>query len=202
MIKAVLFDMDGVLNMYHDVFSEVYAKRENLDPESIREFFKQYWAEVLVDNIDLKVLLKEHADTWNLKADPQTLLDDWFKTEDEPNKPLLDVVKDLRSAGIHCYVATNNEQYRVSYIRHNTFKDQVDGIFASAELKSVKPSPEFFHKIIGHLQLDPSEIAFFDDTPGHVEAAKRLGIKAYLYESPEQVKQVLGGSRQTNKASS
>ncbi len=191
MFKAALFDMDGVLNQYPDMFSRVYAEREGIDPKPIERFFKLHWQDVLEGNLDLKQLLVEHSDAWHLKGNPQQLLDDWFMTEDAMNKDLLEVVQELRRRGIKCYLATNNEPYRVLYARDHMFKDKLDGIFSSSNLGVMKPDRNFFERALKRLNLQPAEVAFFDDNPGHVEVAKSLGMAAYVYESPEQVRQIV-----------
>ena len=60
MFKAALFDMDGVLNMFPDMFSRVYAEKMGLDPKPIEKFFRNEWERVLTGEADLKLLLKQH----------------------------------------------------------------------------------------------------------------------------------------------
>jgi FMN phosphatase YigB (HAD superfamily) len=44
-----------------------------------------------------------------------------------------------------------------------------------------KPDPRIFRLACEALGVAPAELVFFDDIPGHVEAARQLGIQALLF---------------------
>lgn len=193
MIKVVLLDADGVVNMSPVLFSRAYAERKGLDPHSIEPFFKTEFEHALTGKRDIKDLITENNHLWQWEGDPQKLLDLWLTEEDHPNDELLPVIKTLRERGIPVYLATNQEKYRAAYFRDKMFKDVFDDIFSSSDLGFAKPAQEFFaacYELIN--QTNPgtkkAEVAFFDDSVRHVEGAKKFGFKAYLFEGPEQVR--------------
>jgi HAD superfamily hydrolase (TIGR01509 family) len=51
----------------------------------------------------------------------------------------------------------------------------------SFELKACKPSPKIYTGAANKAQVRPDEIFFVDDTPGHVEGARRAGFDAVPY---------------------
>jgi len=55
----------------------------------------------------------------------------------------------------------------------------MDSYYFSDELRLVKPDPEIFEHVIRDLDVPPGRIAFFDDTPVNVEAAREAGIVAF-----------------------
>jgi len=55
----------------------------------------------------------------------------------------------------------------------------MDRYYFSDELGQVKPDREIFEYVIHDLDVPPRRIAFFDDTPVNVEAAREVGITAF-----------------------
>jgi putative hydrolase of the HAD superfamily len=61
-----------------------------------------------------------------------------------------------------------------------------DRLFFSCELGIKKPNAPYYEAIETALGLRGDEIAFWDDSPSHVDAAKRRGWQAKIYTSPEE----------------
>jgi putative hydrolase of the HAD superfamily len=57
--------------------------------------------------------------------------------------------------------------------------------YFSDELGLVKPEREIFEHVIGDLKVAPERIAFFDDTPVNVEAAREVGMTAIRVDGVE-----------------
>lgn len=81
-----------------------------------------------------------------------------------------------------------------------------DGFILSHEVGSKKPALEIFQAAIDWASAPPERILFIDDTPGHVEAARRLGLRALHFTSALDLRRSLhdlhldqiGGSRNTD----
>lgn len=98
-------------------------------------------------------------------------------------------IRNLREKGIKCYVATNQEKYRVQYIQdYMKLKPEFDGFFASNEIGVCKPEEAFFQHILSRLNIHPGEVLFWDDTQVNVDTAKRLGMNAEFYRDFEDFK--------------
>lgn len=191
MIKAILFDADGVL-ITGDKFIN-HAQRElNISPEMTAAFFKGKFKECLVGKADLKVEIAPYLQKWGWTKSPDEFLTLWFDVEHHTNKPLLRAIENLRKTKILCYVATNQEKYRSVYIKdYMKIQPLFDGFFASNEIGFCKPDKDFFTFIIDRINIKPEEILFWDDTPAHVEGAKEIGINAELYSDFENFKMKL-----------
>ena len=59
--------------------------------------------------------------------------------------------------------------------------------FLSYRLKAFKPDVEIFKKVARILQLPPHEILYIDDLQENVAAAKSLGFRVILFESPRKL---------------
>jgi len=64
-------------------------------------------------------------------------------------------------------------------------------VFASYEMGRRKPEPAAFAHIAKKIGVAPSRILFFDDTLGHVEAARACGLQAVHVTSDDTVKETL-----------
>lgn len=197
-IKAVLFDADGVLTVPEEVFSLVYSKSHGLDTEPFEIFFKTEWQKIVTGKKDLKQSISENPALWQWNGTPESLLEYWFKAEDVRNEELLNLIPKIRTKGLHCYLATDQEYYRGEYMKQVMFKDLFDGFFISADLGVVKKDPKFFELIVKELKnVDPTiqagNILFFDDSQSKVDSAKSVGLVAHLYTGTQQVKSLLLG---------
>lgn len=193
--RAVLFDADGVLILAPQLFSRVFAAERGLDPLTLEPFFAQDFKRALRGEADLKELLST-SPLWNLEGDPQDLIDRWFASENHPNHELISLIRQLRAGGTPVYLATNQERYRADYFRHVMFPGLFDELFISCELGCTKSGDEYWRILLGRLGqrlpgVKPSELIYFDDSQSHIDPARRAGISAHLYRSPEQVRHLL-----------
>ncbi len=61
----------------------------------------------------------------------------------------------------------------------------------SFEVGWKKPDPRIFQKAIEWASVEPNKILFIDDTEGHVEAARSLGIQGIRFVSAESLRRDL-----------
>jgi FMN phosphatase YigB (HAD superfamily) len=50
-----------------------------------------------------------------------------------------------------------------------------------------KPDAEIFEQVLQENNLDPAETLFIDDSPQHLETAKKLGFQTYLMTAPDTI---------------
>jgi putative hydrolase of the HAD superfamily len=67
--------------------------------------------------------------------------------------------------------------------------------FFSCRLRATKPNPEAYLQVLAALQVPPAEVVFVDDRPPNIEAARKLGIEAHLFDGPELLRELASGSR-------
>jgi putative hydrolase of the HAD superfamily len=183
MIKAVLFDADGViLKKYKEYFSERFAREYGAPIEEIRLFFKGEFPECQRGSKDLKVEFEKYLPKWGWQKSVDEFLSYWFTNDVIADTEVLKEVAGIRARGLKCYLATDQEKYRAEYLT-TTLKlsDVFDDCFFSYDIRHLKSSPEYFKEILKRTGLRPEEIAYFDDDRKNVETAKTLGINAVFY---------------------
>lgn len=190
MIKAILFDLDGlIINGNKKLFSQSLSEQENIPMEKISEFFTNDFRECSFGRVDLKERLTPYLIKWGYKGTVEDLLKFWFESDSDINNEVLEIVKDLRSKNIKCYIATRQEKYRKEYIWNNLgLKNHFDGIFCTCDIGYDKWQVEYWDYILKVLKLKPEEIMFFCDSQKNVDSANSQNIKSYLYESAPLLK--------------
>ena len=119
-------------------------------------------------------------------------LNEWFTTGTLPDEEVLALVKTIRDSGMKCYLATDQEKHRADYMDTVLkFNQLFDGAFYSCNLGHQKSEQEYFIKITKELNLNPEEIAYWDDDQTNVQTAQSTGIKSYFYTDIEKFKKEL-----------
>ncbi len=67
--------------------------------------------------------------------------------------------------------------------------DLFEKLYNSHLVGKRKPDPEIFEQILQENSLNPAETLFIDDSPQHLEVAKKLGIQTYLMTEPDNIQQ-------------
>ncbi len=121
--------------------------------------------------------------------------------ESQTDPELLAIIETLKARHVPVYMATSQEKYRGRYLREVMFKDVFAEMFISSEIGFTKRDPRYWEQVLNRLDkmlpgVTPSEVLFFDDSPNHVYGATRAGIKAVLYQDPDQVRSELAADLQ------
>lgn len=133
--------------------------------------------------MDLKDVIEPYLSLWWWNASVDEYLHEWFSHENKPDALLIEYIQELRKKGFKCYVATNQEKYRLNYLRNTmNFWIFFDGVFCSAEIGIKKPEEWFYKFILEYLWVGGDEIVYFDDDEKNILSAEKLGIKSIHYK--------------------
>jgi putative hydrolase of the HAD superfamily len=194
MIKAILFDADGVVLKPRDKYftDRLRAQGIDLSKESEGQFFKNEYKKVVVGKADLKEEVSKYLAAWGWAGSVDELLHFWFSYEDKFDEEVLDFVDELRPKGVKCYLASDHSRYRADdFMRKGEIKDRFDGYFFSGYVGFTKEEPEFFEHVLNELKLNKDEVLFVDDDPENVEVAKNFGIRGVSYEGVESLRDII-----------
>ncbi|UBF25143.1 HAD-IA family hydrolase [Kovacikia minuta CCNUW1] len=190
-IRAFIFDADGVV-VHPWRFARYLEREHRITDAQTQEFFRGTFLNCLVGQADLKTELAPFLQKWGWRESVDTFLQRWLIEEDAVNIQLIGAIADLRNQGIRCYLATNQENYRASYMKQIMgFSRLFDGAFFSAEIGAIKPNLDFFEYVTAAIGQPPSSMLFWDDSEKNVQAARKHGWQAEQYTDFETFQMVL-----------
>lgn len=190
MIKAILFDVDGVVFKPRDKYFSQRLREDgsSVPEEKINSFFKNEYKKIVIGKADLREEVEKYLDDWNWNGSVEELLNYWFSYENKIDQEVVDLVQELREKGVKCYLASDHSKYRTDDFMNNVgLKKYFDGVFSSGYLGYTKEEKEFFAAVIKDLGLPKNEILFVDDDPENVRVAESVGINAVHFDNKKNL---------------
>lgn len=195
MIKNLIFDFGNVVIR----FDPNYMAYQVTDIEAERQLLaKTVFNPITFELTDrgyvpiekhIAMVLPEVPDYLREKA--VRLLTDWYMY-----LPIVDgmeqLLLDAKRVGYRLYLLSNinlhfgNNRDKVDVL--NLF----DGAVLSSDVHFIKPEPEIYEHLINKYDLNKQECLFIDDRKVNVEGAETVGIKGYLFENAEKLREYIG----------
>jgi 2-haloacid dehalogenase len=191
--KAVVFDLGGVLIhwdprlLYRKLLPTEEAVEEFLSTVCTREWNARQDAGRPLDEGISELVARF--------PDQAALIEAWRDGVDEMVLPIhdsIELLRELRERDIPLYILSNWGTDEFETIRGLfPFLEWFRGILISGSVGILKPDPRIFGHLAWEYGLDPPEVAFIDDHPANVEAARQLGFKSVLFSSPAGLREEL-----------
>ena len=179
MVKACLFDLDGVVFNTEPLYTLFWRNLDKRLRPNIDNFEHIIKGQTLVQIYD-KYFAGEEKKQEEITA---------FVNEYEQNMSFNyisgfeDFVKDVRSKGIKTAVVTssNLEKMQNVYNKHPEFKGYFDEILTSEDFEESKPSPDCYLKAAARFGVSPKECIVFEDSfnglrSGIASGARVIGL--------------------------
>lgn len=186
-IKAVVFDLDGVVIKAQKLFSEIYSEQYGIGLSELTKFFEGRFRKCTVGESDLKEELSPFLEKWGWDKTIDEFLNYWFKNQVGLDEDVLDVIKKLGENNIKCIVATNQEKYRAEYLFSELkIVELFEKVCLSCKIGAMKPDDSFYDFIISDLSsssISPGEVVYWDDKDSHVRAGNKNGWSSYLFDN-------------------
>ena len=192
MLKAVIFDMDGVLIdsecLYDRFISETLSSYGTEVPEvHLRSFYgvpsPETWEELIkcysppLTVAEALAMEREFVDTM------------MYRGEISPMPHVFTLIKNLKDSGMKVAVASCNYRYRVSKLIEQHDKDGlIDVSVCGDDVEICKPAPDIFILTSKLLDIPPENCLVIEDAETGVIAAKAAGMKTALYIDTDSVR--------------
>jgi len=85
------------------------------------------------------------------------------------------------------YLLSDTNEIHFGYVKQTVEVLRLfDQFIVSYEVGAMKPGPRIYQEVLRRSGLPAEACVFIDDRPGNVEGARRIGMRALQFTSPEQ----------------
>ncbi len=192
-LKILFFDIGGILlsNGWGHESRKVASEKFGLDYAEVNALHNFIFNVYEVGSITLD----EYLDTVIFNH-PRNFTREDFKTfvyEQSVELPALAWLKEWKKGCGFRIISINNEgkelnDYRVKKFNLHHF---FDAFVSSCEVKIRKPDPGIWQLAMGIAQVQPNQCVYFDDREMFVNAAEKLGIRAFQHVDLASTKKIL-----------
>lgn len=188
MIKAIIFDFGRVISAQkpHSLFKR-YEQELGLPAGQLNRvmFGNEAWQEVLVGHKSLDDYWLEIGPSLGLESpgEIQAFRERYFADE-AINAGVLELLHRLK--GHYKLAVLSNAPPRLTqWLQDWDILDLFDVVVCSGDVGLVKPDPAIFQLTLARLGVAPDQAIFIDDSPGHVAAARVLGLQGIHFTTAE-----------------
>ena len=170
MIKAIIFDMDGLMIDSERVTFECYQERlKDMNLTMDEEFYKTLFYDVYGNDFPIE----------NVIQDVHQLMAERFETEGVPvKKGLVELLHYLKDNNYKTIVATSSNRDRVDKILAQAkITEFFDDSICGDEVTKGKPNPEVFLKSCQKLGVNVDEAIVLEDSEAGIQASYDANIK-------------------------
>ena len=192
MLKAIIFDMDGVLvnsvwgvrKSFVKVFEEYGIDTEQFKTLNREKYEGRTLAEQLqMRKEDLNIQQPLDPITFSKKAFQYQL--ELSKGQYIPNPDTLQLIKEAKEKWIKIAVATSSVKERaITLLTLVEVFDKLDTFVSCEDITKGKPDPECFLKAAEALNINPENCLVIEDAINGIQAAKAAGMKAIAKVKP------------------
>jgi len=199
-LKILFFDIGGILlsNGWGHESREEAAKKFGLDYEEVNGLHNFIFNVYEIGG----VTLDEYLDTVIFNHPRDFTREDFkeFVYQQSVELPTLQWLKQWKKDCGFRIISVNNEGKELNDYRVKKFKlhDFFDAFVSSCEVGLRKPDPAIWKLAMGIAQAQPNQCVYFDDRIMFVNAAQKLGIRAYLHKDLESTKKILQQLKEEN----
>jgi HAD superfamily hydrolase (TIGR01509 family) len=194
-VDALLFDLGNVVIRidFECVFAR-WAAHAGCHAALLRERFShdRPYQRHERDEIDAATYFASLRSSLGVDLDDARLLDGWNAVFIEEMPGIRDLLEGVATK-IPIYAFTNtNRAHAACYTEQFApVLAHFRKVFASCEMGLRKPEAAAFAHIVKEIGVPAGRILFFDDTLGHVEAARVCGLRAVHVTSDETVRETV-----------
>jgi putative hydrolase of the HAD superfamily len=187
--KNIIFDLGGViLNIDYDLTAKAFA---GLGLNQFSQLFSKSQQQQLFDLYEKGIISSDDfRNTLNnsLKEPVSPALIDaaWNAMLLDLPPARLELLRTVKSTH-RTFLLSNTNEIHMQWFFHSLqqhfgipdLSTFFENVYLSYQIRLRKPDAAIFQYVLDKNELDPSETLFIDDSPQHIESAKKLGIHTH-----------------------
>ena len=188
-IKNIVFDIGNVLLNYHphDYLMGRYG-REDADFLFNAIFNTKEWIGLdrgsITEKEALEIFIHKSPDKESILREA---MDDFYNVF-TPIKTSVAALYPLKEQGYRLLYLSNIHIGIYEHVMEKyDFFGKFEGGIISADVKTLKPGKEIFHRLIDKFNLKPEESLFIDDTEPNTKTAEELGFAVIHLQNPGEL---------------
>ncbi len=182
-MKAIIFDMDGVLiNSTKYVWESFNKLLEKYGVHFTKKDIKKYLGMSMRDKLNIwkkEYNIQEEINPLEFSKEAFKIELKLVEKELRPNKIILDLIDSAKNKNIKIAVATSSTNARaIKILELLKIKERLDYLVTAEDIEKHKPNPQIFLKAAEEIGISPKECVVFEDAVNGIQAAKSAGMKS------------------------
>lgn len=181
-VKVVIFDFDGLVfdteTFDLEAFQKLY-KEYNVD-FPIKKWINSIGSSLSFDPYEQLLLKFPEISRDNFRVKRSNLYQELLEGK-SPREGVINYLERAKQLGIKVALASSSTR---SWIDHHINKlgilSYFDYICTSDDVKSVKPEPDLYQKVLSYFEISPKEAVVFEDSPNGSLASIRAEIPCVI----------------------
>lgn len=190
MIRAVVFDLDGVIRHFDPEYVADVERRHAVEQGAIAAAM---FAEPGISDVTTgRISRAEWVAGVGVAVGSPEAAAAWGAQRPQVDAEVLALADELRARGLTVAVLTNGTDTIAAEVAEQGIACRVDHVFNSAEIGVAKPDARAFRHVLDALGLDGAEVFFTDDSPAKLAGAVEVGMHAHHFVGVADLRLVLG----------
>ncbi len=189
----IIFDYGGIFIDidYSDTIKELTALSREVDASSFYNKKNQvsFFNDLEIGKISQEEFIKKLKELLKINSNDEDIIKAWNSMLKEIRVERLLYLKELKKKK-KVFMLSNINQIHENYLNDyiaskpqlNGFYEEFHGIYFSHKIGERKPNAAAYEYVIKENSLDIRKTLFIDDSPQHVEGAKKVGLDAILLD--------------------
>ncbi len=194
MIKAVIFDLDGVIAETEHI--HIQAEKETMlrngvkiSEDELHKYTGTTAKQMFTDLIRKYRLPVTFEEIFNQKEETMFKL---LEKEVQPTRDVVPLLRILKQKGIKLGVGSSSHKRLIEYVLKKLgIAPLFDAVVSAEDIVNSKPDPETFLTCAKRLHASPDTCLVVEDAKLGIEAAKKAGMKCLGYRNPDSGNQDL-----------
>jgi len=179
MIKAIIYDKDGVLTDSIKLYYHILLKMMGNKKISFSDYYKHCFQEMKSSYIFVSDKMSRKEFSLNIRKLYYDLFDAYFRFFPGAISSVKRLSKDYMTA-----LATSNHRMTVDYeFNNNGYEKYFKKILTGDDIHEDKPDPAIYLAMLDKLKIKNSEAIVIEDTISGQRAAMDAGIRCLIYRT-------------------